>query len=572
MSRRCAAERCDGCRLPPLLDSSPFLQQLLAGQGLTDAPLRWPTNVSFLALLHAVGVTRPGFAVDIGAGDGQRLDNYKRALNPVLPLFRAGWAGLSVEEDAVYDGRGGAQSKGMPFASSRRSEVLALHNASGGIRVAWAAALPSNIGALLEAAGAPMELDALHVDVDGLELPLLRAVLDAGYAPKVVALQFNADVPPPVYWSMAWREGGARPAGHQRTSAGPSAAALWHALSEAGPSGSRYSLVAFQLGRWARWCQRCEQRMWFVRRPLLGAGAAPLISLAQLSRMFWAAVVASTLAPRVPPRAQTSRPRHTAAQSAGPSRPPCPPWLPSKAPVADRAHPSEAAGSRRAFAAQVQPGKLLSHSSRVVSLLAQQAEEQARRAAAPAPSGSAPRRGRRRRRRRRLAEAPWRASNVSKLGWCLRADPCPLNALTHPPVASEAPAPCVSADGEVGLAAGGVAEAQPQLQLHWQWVGRHVLGMTQRRAGVLEAETRLLDDPRPLGGATRTRTLLHGRYAQASARLGLPAACALVQQLRDSCTAEQPGCAAYDFETGLVRSDSSSSSSRSSVAMCGAGT
>ena len=338
MSTRCAAERCDGCRLPssPAIDSSPFLQQLLAGQGLTDAPLRWPTNVSFLALLHAVGVTQPGFAVDIGAGDGQRLDNYKRPLNPVLPLFGAGWAGLSVEEDAIYDGRGGAQSKGkgMPFASARRSEVLALHNASGGIRVAWAAALPSTIGALLAAAGAPTELDALHVDVDGLELPLLRAVLDAGYAPKVVALQFNADVPPPVYWSMAWREGGARPAGHQRASAGPSAAALWHALSEAGPSGSRYSLVAFQLGRWARWCQRCEQRMWFVRRSLLGAGAAPLISLAQLSRMFWAAVVASTLAPRVPPRAQTCLPRHPPTKSklqAHPghtSRPGCPLRLP----------------------------------------------------------------------------------------------------------------------------------------------------------------------------------------------------------------------------------------------------
>ena len=167
-----------------MLDSSPYLQQLLAGQGLTDAPLRWPTNVSFLALLHAVGVTRPGFAVDIGAGDGQRLDNYKRPLNPVLPLFRAGWAGLSVEEDA-----GGARSKGMPFASARLSEVLAQHNASsgGGIRIAWAAALPSTIGALLAAAGAPTELDALHVDVDGLELPLVHAVLDAGYAPKVVA-------------------------------------------------------------------------------------------------------------------------------------------------------------------------------------------------------------------------------------------------------------------------------------------------------------------------------------------------------------------------------------------------
>ena len=281
-----------------MLDSSPYLQQLLSGQGLTDAPIHWPTNVSFLALLHALGVTRPGFAVDIGAGDGQRLDNYKRPLNPVLPLFRAGWAGLSVEEDAVYDRRGGAQSKGMPFASARLSEVLAQHNATGGgIRVAWAAALPSTIGALLAAAGAPTELDALHVDVDGLELPLVHAVLDAGYAPKVVALQFNADVPPPVYWSMAWRgEGGARPSGHQRASSGPSAAAVWHALSEAGPSGRRYSLVAFQLGRWARWCQRCEAKMWFVRRPLLGGGAAQLISLAQLSRMFWAAVLASTLA------------------------------------------------------------------------------------------------------------------------------------------------------------------------------------------------------------------------------------------------------------------------------------
>jgi len=274
--------------------------------------------------------------------------------------------------------------------------------------------------------------------------------------------------------------------------------------------------------------------MWFVRRSLLGAGSAPLISLAQLGRMFWAAVVASTLAPRV------------------------------------------------------QPGKLLSHSSRVVGLLAQQAEEQARRAAARALSGTAPRR---RRRRRRLAEAPWRASNVSKRGWCLRADPCPLHALTHPPAASEAAARCASADGEVGLAAGGhnailqhhgrqpqhpgsstglrspPAEPQPQLQLNWQWNGRHVLGMTQRRAGVLEAETRLLDDSRPLGGATRTRTLLHGRYAEASARLGLPTACALAQQLRDSCIAEQPGCAAYVFETGLVQSDAEG---HGHVATCGA--
>ena len=91
--------------------------------------------------------------------------------------------------------------------------------------------------------------------------------------------------------------------------------------------------MAFQLGRWARWCQRCDSKMWFVRRSLLGAGSAPLISLAQLGRMFWAAVVASTLAPRVPPRSHMSR-DGLAASKCRPSQPHCPSrphhpsWLP----------------------------------------------------------------------------------------------------------------------------------------------------------------------------------------------------------------------------------------------------
>ena len=33
---------------------------------------------------------------------------------------------------------------------------------------------------------------------------------------------------------------------------------------------------------------------------------------------------------------------------------------------------------------------------------------------------------------------------------------------------------------------------QSPVQLHWQWEGRHVLGMTQRRGSLLEAETRLV--------------------------------------------------------------------------------
>ena len=153
-----SATRCEGCRLPasPVVERSAYLRQLLAEQGLLEgAPLAWPTNVSFLQLLHAVGVTQPGFAVDVGAGDGQRLDTYKRPINPVNPLFQAGYAGLSIEEDRQYDGQRESARRGMPYASARLSEVLAKSNSSGGIRLAWATALPSNIGALLSSAGTP---------------------------------------------------------------------------------------------------------------------------------------------------------------------------------------------------------------------------------------------------------------------------------------------------------------------------------------------------------------------------------------------------------------------------------
>ena len=492
----------------PSTVGSPYLRELLAGQGLLDgAALTWPANVSFGQLLSAVGVTaaasRPGFAVNVGAGDGQRLDNYKRPINPVLPLFRAGFAGLAVEEDTIYADGGSTTRRGMSYSSALLPTVLAQANATA-VQVVWAAALPSSIGGLLAAAHAPTDFEALHVDVDGLELPLLRAILAAGYSPKVICTQFNSDVPPPVYYSMAWRDAAApRPSGATPEPAGPSAAALFHELC----SGGRYSLVAFQLGRWARWCQRCEQRAWFVRSDLLGLSpqggdsGAPLVSSAQAARMFWAAQVSSVLAPRI------------------------------------------------------QPGKLLGHSNRVVGYLARQTEAQARAAAAHAWNGTSTRvraavaaatmvgtveapismgpggqRVARPLQERSAAAVAAAAANASERGWCVRADPCPLHAVTHAPSLQ--------------------AADQGRLELAWQWRGRHVVAVTHR--GAIEAETTMADEPRPLVGATTTRTLLHARYAEASAQMAAPLACALARQLRASCAAEHPRCASYEFELGVV--------------------
>ena len=491
--------------------ASPYLRELLAGQGLLDgAALTWPANVSFGQLLSAIGVTigtGSGFAVSVGAGDGQRLDNYKRPINPVMPLYSAGFGGLAIEEDTVYaDGGAGSSTarRGMPYASALLPKVLAQANATA-VQVVWAAALPSSIGELLAAAHTPTDFDALHVDVDGLELPLLRAILAAGYSPKVICTQFNSDVPPPVYYTMAWRDATApRPSGATPELAGPSAAALFHELC----SGGRYSLVAFQLGRWARWCQRCEQRAWFVRSDLLGLSrqggggrGAPLVSSAQAVRMFWAAQVASVLAPRI------------------------------------------------------QPGKLLGHSNRVVGYLARQTEAQARAAAAhawngtsirartaaaalamgaaeaPISMGHAGQKVARPLPERSAAAVAAAAGNASERGWCVRAEPCPLHAMTH------APSPQAAAD-------------EARLELAWQWQGRHVVGVTHK--GTIEAQTTMVDNPRPLVGATTTRTLLHMRLAEASGQLATPLACALARQMRASCAAEHPRCASYEFELGVV--------------------
>ena len=122
---------------------------------------------------------------------------------------------------------------------------------------------------------------------------MLSALLAAGYQPKAIALNFNPDVPPPIRstWRDGWPQapsgGGAR---HARLRAAAGGAGLTAGSADAAfallsPS---YSLLGFNLGRFSRWCHRCEQRMWFVRSELLGLAAGQsLVSWGQMVRMFW---------------------------------------------------------------------------------------------------------------------------------------------------------------------------------------------------------------------------------------------------------------------------------------------
>ena len=198
--------------------NSGWLRSALAGQGLVPgAPSVWPANITFEQILdEAAGspLSRAGgsgFAVNCGAGDGKRLDIYHKPIDPVYPLLERGFGALAIEADRRYDGGGGGGGGGttdgasvapMPYASGNLLKAMSEVNQSGRVRVAWAPIIPGTVGELLRAHGTPPDLDALSLDLDGAELPVLSAILAAGYAPKALALNFNPDVPPPLQTSF----------------------------------------------------------------------------------------------------------------------------------------------------------------------------------------------------------------------------------------------------------------------------------------------------------------------------------------------------------------------------------
>jgi len=50
-------------------------------------------------------------------------------------------------------------------------------------------------------------LSLSQTDIDGFDLALARAVLEAGYRPKVVLMEINSDVPAPFVFETQFREG-----------------------------------------------------------------------------------------------------------------------------------------------------------------------------------------------------------------------------------------------------------------------------------------------------------------------------------------------------------------------------
>lgn len=122
------------------------------------------------------------YAVNIGAGDGRSCND------PVYPLFLHGYSGLAVEYDINMD-----LAKNIPSKNVRK--------------IVGVPVTPMNAGYLLESSGCPLNFDYLKIDIDGYDGMILKAILEAGFLPKVIQMEVNPEFPPPFEFSVMYHPG-----------------------------------------------------------------------------------------------------------------------------------------------------------------------------------------------------------------------------------------------------------------------------------------------------------------------------------------------------------------------------
>jgi hypothetical protein len=132
------------------------------------------------ALLAKFEIKDPGVAVDIAAGDGVNL-------SCTLPLYRdRGWSGLAVEAD-------------------QKNFAMLCHAYQPFDRVQLGCLLvtPYNVVNLLRLYEVT-EIDFLNIDIDSYDLEVTAALLDAGIRPKIISIEINEKIPPPIYFAVRY--------------------------------------------------------------------------------------------------------------------------------------------------------------------------------------------------------------------------------------------------------------------------------------------------------------------------------------------------------------------------------
>ena len=130
-------------------------------------------------IFRRIGVTNKTF-LEIGVGDGLE--------NNTLFLLLKGWKGVWIDGD----------SKNIKAIQNKFSFL----QDSGRLRTKLAWVDKDNIDFLIQDFGLPQEIDLLSLDIDGNDYHVLENIVFLN--PRAMVLEYNAKLPPPVKWVMAY--------------------------------------------------------------------------------------------------------------------------------------------------------------------------------------------------------------------------------------------------------------------------------------------------------------------------------------------------------------------------------
>jgi hypothetical protein len=122
-----------------------------------------------------------GVVVDIAASDGV-------SQSCTLPLFRnPSWSGLAVEMDP-----------------KKFAQLAYVYAGYGNSRLARCRVTPENIVSLLQAYEIPRDFDVLNLDIDSYDLFIVKEMLVHGLRPKLISMEINEKLPPPLYFTVLY--------------------------------------------------------------------------------------------------------------------------------------------------------------------------------------------------------------------------------------------------------------------------------------------------------------------------------------------------------------------------------
>mmetsp|Transcript_105741 Transcript_105741/g.203249 ORF Transcript_105741/g.203249 Transcript_105741/m.203249 type:complete len:499 (+) Transcript_105741:55-1551(+) len=276
-----ATEPVDGIPDNPDLNNSKFWNQRLevirkaesksAGEDLRAG------EMDIIKVLDAVLPKRQRSKVMVSVGRDDNKTHGQLAQNVTLPLL----------EKLAYRGLILQMSK-APVEKRALDDQLSKANGSGRVFTMYRQHVsPEGVGEYFQQADVPSALDVLKIATESYDLALLKGILKQNFDPKIIIMEMNHDLAPPINWFLSYHPNFVFT---EKIASSGTYGASPDAVYEELSINQKYSLIGIDM-------QNGRHDMWFVKNSLVRVPSQadqPLVSWRGMVRMFWQQQVGHT--------------------------------------------------------------------------------------------------------------------------------------------------------------------------------------------------------------------------------------------------------------------------------------